>query len=261
MVSSWARDKGLGMAGQVGFIPAAIGARKVDLAHIGTRFEVTPPSLNLWKQWWRAVQMDQWVVFFFGAMLGMGLPAILYTSFIEPGSDIRGVAIAAELSAAMNSRGIAVFAYLVALMGAWVLFKTQLDIVEGMVRSITDILWTDSKQLHKLTNGDVRYVYYAILGIIVVWGVLALRLTQPIVLLQLGANMAGLVFVVSALQILHINTVLLPVELRPPLWRRVALILMAVFYGCFFYVWLMGGILPDPAKGFLFNIPKYFPGG
>ena len=134
MVSSWARDKGLGMAGQVGFIPAAIGARKVNLAQIGITFKVTPQSLTVWKQWWRVAQLDQWLVFFFGAMLGMGLPAILYTSFIEPGSDIRNVAIAAALSAAMASRGVAVFAYLVALMGAWVLFKTQVDIVEGMVR-------------------------------------------------------------------------------------------------------------------------------
>jgi hypothetical protein len=261
MVSSWARDKGLGMAGQVGFIPAVIGARKVSLAHIGIRFNVTPKSLGTWKQWWRVAQIDQWLIFCVGSILGMALPAILYTSFIEPGRDIRCVAIAAELANAMSTRGIAVFAYLVALIGAWVLFKTQLDIVEGMVRSITDILWTGSKRLHKLTGGDVRYVYYTILAVIVVWGVLALRLTQPIVLLQLGANIAGLVFVVSALQILHINTTLLPVELRPPVWRRLALILMAVFYGCFFYVWLMGGIFPDPDKGFLFNIPKYFSGG
>jgi hypothetical protein len=261
MVSSWARDKGLGMAGQVGFIPAAIGARKVNLAQIGIRFEVTPQSLTVWKQWWRVAQLDQWLVFFFGAMLGMGLPAILYTSFIEPGSDIRNVAIAAALSAAMASRGVAVFAYLVALMGAWVLFKTQLDIVEGMVRSITDILWTGSKRLHRLAGGDVRYVYYGILAAIVVWGMLALRLTQPIVLLQLGANMAGIVFIVSALQILYVNTTLLPVELRPPLWRRFSLVLMAVFYGCFVYIWLLGGILPDPAQGFLFNISAYFPGG
>lgn len=261
MVSSWARDKGLGMAGQVGFIPAAIGARKVNLAHVGIRFEVTPEAIRIWKQWWRVAQVDQWLVFFLGAILGMGLPAILYTSFIEPGRDIRTVAIAAELSAAMSNHGIAVFAYLVALMGAWVLFKTQLDIVEGMVRSVTDILWTGSRRLHKLAGGDVRYVYYGILVAIVAWGALALRLTQPIILLQLGANMAGLVFVISAIQILRVNTNLLPVELRPPLWRRIALILMAVFYGCFVYVWLMGGILPNPAKGFLFNIPKYFFGG
>jgi hypothetical protein len=161
----------------------------------------------------------------------------------------------------MASRGIAVFAYLVALIGAWVLFKTQLDILEGMVRAITDILWTGSRRLHKLVDGDVRYVYYSILAAVVIWGVLALRLAQPIILLQLGANLAGIVFVISSLQILYVNTTLLPIELRPPLWRRIALVVMAVFYGCFFYVWLMGGIIPDPAKGFLFNIPKYFFGG
>ncbi len=258
MVSSWARDKGLGMAGQVGFIPAAIGARKVNLNHIGARFEVTPQSLARWKQWWRVAQIDQWLVFALGAMLGMGLPAILYTSFIEPGRDIRSAAIAAELSAAMSTRGIAVFAYLVALIGAWVLFKTQLDIVEGMVRSMTDLLWTGSRRLHKLADGDVRYVYYGILAAVVVWGALALRLAQPIILLQLGANMAGIVFIVSSLHILYLNTHFLPKELQPSLWRQVALVLLAVFYGFFVYVWLMGGLVPDFDKGFLFNIPQYF---
>ena len=29
----------------------------------------------------------------------------------------------------------------VAFMAAWILLKTQLDIVEGMTRAITDILW------------------------------------------------------------------------------------------------------------------------
>ena len=28
----------------------------------------------------------------------------------------------------------------------------------------------------------------------------------------------------------------------------------------FVYLWLMGGIVPDPEKGFLFNIPKYLGG-
>jgi hypothetical protein len=73
---------------------------------------------------------------------------------------------------------------------------------------------------------------------VVVWGILALRLTQPIVLLQLGANMAGIVFIVSSLHLLHINTTLLPPELRPPLWRRAALVATAIFYGAFVTLWL-----------------------
>jgi hypothetical protein len=60
-----------------------------------------------------------------------------------------------------------------------------------------------------------------------------MRLAQPIVLLKLGANVAGAIFILASLQLLYINTRLLPLHVRPPLWRRVALVVMALFYGFF----------------------------
>jgi hypothetical protein len=251
-LSHWARDKGFGMGGVTGFIPAAVGGQKVHLAHGGAVFEPTPEALGRWRGWWRIAQVDQWGVFFIGALLGMALPALLYTSFLPPGRDIRGLAVAAELSQAVAVRGAAL-AMLVALMGAWVLFKTQLDILEGTTRAMTDILWTGSRRI-RAWRGDVRLVYYGVLAVVVVWGLVALRLTQPIVLLQLGANMAGVVFVILGLHTLRVNTTLLPPELRPPLHRRVGLVLLAAFYGFFVYLWLAGGLRPDPAKGFLFRL-------
>ena len=128
------------------------------------------------------------------------------------------------------------------MMAVWVLFKAQLDIVEGMVRSMTDILWTGSARVRAWRGGDVRVVYYTLLILIALWGIIALRLAQPIVLLQLGANMAGIVFVISSLHVLYVNTRLLPPELRPPMWRRVALVAMALFYGAFVTLWLNGFI-------------------
>ncbi|MEW6300001.1 MAG: Nramp family divalent metal transporter [Thermodesulfobacteriota bacterium] len=253
-LSNWARDKGFGMGHVVGFIPAAVGGQQVFLAPVGSIFRITPESLTRWREWWRIVQVDQWGVFFTGAFLGMGLPAILYTSFIQHGQDIRGLAVAVELANAMAARGGTLLGFLVALMGAWMLFKTQLDLLEGMVRAVTDILWTGSQRVRRWSDGDVRLVYYAVLGTVVVWGILALRLAQPIILLQLGANMAGVVFVVSALHTLYINTHFLPKEIQPPLWRRVALVCVALFYGFFVYLWLMGGPIPDPEKGFLFRL-------
>jgi len=65
--------------------------------------------------------------------------------------------------------------------------------------------------------------------------VIALGLAKPIVLLQISANIAGAIFVVASLHLLYINTRLLPPALRPPLWRRVALVAMCVFY-CLFVV-------------------------
>src|SRR3712207_4956192 len=82
-------------------------------------------------------------------------------------------------------------------------------------------------------GGDVRAVYYAVLAALVLWGVVALRLAQPIVLLQIGANVAGAVFVIAAPHLLWVNTRLLPPALRPPPWRRAALVLMALFYATF----------------------------
>jgi hypothetical protein len=139
-------------------------------------------------------------------------------------------------------------------MSVWVLFKTQLDILEGTTRSMTDMLWSGSRRIRKWRGGDVRLIYYTILVAAVIWGLIALRLTQPIVLLQLSANVAGLVMVISSIHILYVNTKLLPRELKPPMWRRASLIGMAVFYAFFVYLWLMGGLVPDRSKGFLFSL-------
>jgi hypothetical protein len=107
-----------------------------------------------------------------------------------------------------------------------------------MTRAITDILWTSNKRLREWRGGDVRIVYYSVLAAVVVWGVIALRLAQPIMLLQLGANMAAIVFIIASIHILYVNTTMLAKELRPPLWRRAALVAMAIFYGLFVTLWI-----------------------
>ena len=237
-LSNWARDKGYGMSSTVGYIPAAVGGRKVPLAHSGTTFEPTPAALERWKGWWRIIRVDQWGVYFAGALLGMLLPALLYVTFIPAGSDIRGLGIAAALAQAVGTTKGAIFGTFIAILGVWILFKAQLDLLEGSTRAVTDILWTGSKRIRAWRTGDVRMVYYSVLGVISLWGLIALRLTQPIVLLALSANMAGIVFIISSLHLLYVNTRLLPVELRPPLWRRCALVTLALFYGLFLTLWL-----------------------
>jgi hypothetical protein len=72
-----------------------------------------------------------------------------------------------------------------------------------------------------------------VIAVVVGWALVALRLAQPIVLLIIAANVAGAVFVISSLHLLYINTRLLPPHVRPPLWRRAALVGMAAFYGFF----------------------------
>jgi hypothetical protein len=232
MLGNWARDKGYGMAARGGYIPG-LGEKCVPLAHGGFTFTPDAGAMPRWRGWWRIVRVDQWGIFFVGAMLGMSLPALLYVTFLPPGTDIRGLGISAALAESMGARAGPLLAGYIAFLGVWLLFKTQLDLIEGMTRSLTEILWTGSERLRNWRGGDVRAVYYAVLAAIVVWGVIALGLAPPVVLLQLSANIAAAIFVLVSLHVLYLNTRLLPPALRPPLWRRIALVAMAAFYGFF----------------------------
>ena len=233
VLGNWARDKGYGMGQRAGYIPAAVGGKEVHLAHTGFTFTPDAEAMRRWRGWWRIVRADQWGVFFTGAVLGMALPALLYVTFLPRGTDIRGLGISAALAQSIGVAAGPLLAGAIAFLGAWTLFKTQLDVLEGMVRAITDMLWTGSRRVRAWRGGDVRAVYYAVLGVVVLWGIVALRLAQPIILLQLGANVAGVVFVIASVHLLYINTRLLPRELRPPPWRRIGLVVMALFYGFF----------------------------
>jgi hypothetical protein len=241
-LSNWARDKGYGMGERAGYIAAAIGGKKVNLAHSGFIFSRSEESMRRWRGWWRVVRADQWGVFFIGAILGMMLPAMIYVTFLPPGTDIRGLGISAALASSVGAAAGPLLGGVIAFLGAWILFKTQLDQLEGMVRALTDILWSGSRRLRAWKNADVRAVYYAVLVVVVVWGIIALRLVQPVALLLIGANVAGAVLVITSLHLLYINTRLLPVHVRPPMWRRVALVAMSLFYA-FFVTLSVGSLL------------------
>ena len=232
-LSNWARDKGYGMGSRVGHIAGAVGGEKSHLADTGFIFEPDAQNQRRWRGWWRIVRVDQWGIFFVGALLGMMLPALLYVTFVASGADIKGLAISAVLAQAIGAAAGPWLGVTVAMLGAWILFKTQLDCVEGMTRSVTDILWTGSARVRAWRGGDVRAVYYGVLAVVVVWGIIALKLAQPVMLLQIGANIASVVFVISSLHLLYLNTRVLPFALRPPLWRRCALVGMALFYAFF----------------------------
>lgn len=233
VLSNWARDRGYGMGERAGYISAAVGGTRVHLAHSGFMVGTDAESLRRWRGWWRIVRADQWGVFFTGAIVGMVLPGMLYVTFLPRGTDIQGLGISAALASSVSASAGAALGGAIAFLGAWTLFKTQLDQLEGMVRAITDMLWTGSRRVRRWRRGDVRAVYYTVLATVVLWGLIALRLAQPIVLLKLSANVAGVVFIVASLHLLYVNTRLLPAHVRPPMWRRLALVCVALFYGIF----------------------------
>ena len=85
-------------------------------------------------------------------------------TFLPRGADIQGLGISAALASSVGAQAGPLLGGAIAFLGAWILFKTQLDNFEGMVRAITDMLWTGSPRVRAWRGGDVRAVYYSVHG-------------------------------------------------------------------------------------------------
>ena len=231
-MTNWMRDKGFAMGATVGYIPSATGT-PVTLSPQGNVFIVTDRSLKRWNDWFRFLNVDQWAVFALGSIVGMMLVTVMSLEFVPPGTTMGGWAVADMQASAIAERHGRIFWYLTLMTGFWVLFKTQLGQSDGLVRTLTDMLWSGSARLRERSGVDVRRMYYTILAVFVVWGCIALNLAQPLTLVVIGANVAGLNFVFLSIHTLVVNRRVLPRELKPPLWREVMVALCALFFGGF----------------------------
>jgi hypothetical protein len=242
-VSSWVRDKGFGMAAVVGFTEAPVGDQTVRLTREGKLFAPTAEALRKWSGWLRLARVDQAAFWFGGAIAGMALTGALAAAFLPAGSEIRGLGVAAELPRALAISGVRWVWPLTLVAGFWILFSTQLALLDAISRLVTDLLWSGSRTVR--SRGSVGGVYYGTIGTMAAWGVCSLGAplagfaVEPIVLLQLGANWAGVNFVILSLQVLRVNRTLLPPEIRPSLWSQIALLLCAVFFLAMAGAWLL----------------------
>ena len=232
-VTNWVRDKGFGMGAKVGAIPSAIGGIEIRLSHVGKVFEASGENLARWREWLRYVHADQIWVWGLFCFLGMYLNVNLATFVIPHGTDLQGFAAGAYQAKYLSEQIWPGFWFLTLFNGFWILFKTQLGNTDILVRTVTDALWMSSTKLRDWKTGGIRKIYYGILAVFSVWGVVAIRSASPMKLFTILANVAGMVLVIAGVQIFIVNRRFLPRAVRPPLWREIALLACSAFYAFF----------------------------
>jgi hypothetical protein len=229
-ITNWVRDKGFGMGAKVGAIPSALGSKHVKLSHIGKTFPIDGENMRRWKLWWKYLQADQVWLWGSGCFVGMFLNVNLATSIMPQGTNISGIGAGAFQAQYMADHLWTGFWFLALLNGFWILFSTHIGNTDILVRTITDIIWIGSPRARKWRGGDIRKIYYGLLLGFTAWGMIAVNWGNAMSLFKVLANVAAVVLAVAGVQVFLVNTRLLPRALRPPIWRRTALILTSLFY-------------------------------
>jgi len=237
-ITNWYRDKGYGMGSLVGYIPAIVGGKVVKVSPVGKVPRPTAENLNTWKAWWKLLNIDQWWIFFLGAMLGMFLPGILYVGTLPRGGDLPSWGIAASPASGLV-KSLGNFGWFLALFfGFWILFSTAISNVDLVVRQASDMLWWSMDRLRVWVKEDIRRVYYPLLIIFFLWGVLFVNITLPLVIFAVSANVANFTMALSALLTIIVNRKFVPKEYRGSTFREVMLVLSILFFGFFFLMFL-----------------------
>jgi len=235
MLINYYRDKGYGMGHKVGFISGLIGGKHKEVLPSGLTFRESEANQKLWKRWFGYLLLDQWAVFFIGAIIGMMVPSILVgylastPGAASPDQANMPVYAAAELNRLFGSP----LFYLALFIGAMTLFKTQATILEMLIRNTTDATFGLSERFRKYLRGDPRRFYYPFAALLIIVISFIIHLALPTKLLVISANMANLAAIIYPFVLAYLNRQL-PRPARISWWGYIVLLLNVIFFGFFF---------------------------
>ena len=179
----------------------------------------------------RHIRRDQfiWAVVQF---IGMALPCMLTLEFI------RNATVEGNRVAAMTAEGMAdrtpdyrfLFWTLTLFCGFIILAPGQVSVNDQIARRWTDILWNTTKWARRFGGTKVKYLYYGILIIFCLWGLLALSLFDPLQILKISTVLQNVALGFSSLHALYITRALVPRELRPSLFMQLGVVVGGVFF-------------------------------
>ena len=101
---------------------------------------------------------------------------------------------------------------------------------DGFIRRWVDVFWTASSRLRKMDPANIRWVYFSVVVIYGIFGLIMLSVAPTLELLKLAANIFNYALGFSCFHTLVVNLTLLPKELRPGWFMRIGLGLAGLFF-------------------------------
>ncbi len=233
--SFYVRDKGYGMGAYAGRITSVItgggAAQKIKLT--GTTFPVTPENVSRFRAWWKVINIEHALIFWgLGLFTMLTLTMLAYVTTFGSADNAEGMQFLFNEAAAIGLRTLPVFGVLFLIVTGIMLTATQLTVLDSTSRIMTE-------NVLLLHGGDrafnVSRLYYGILWLQILFGiaVFSLGFTQPRELITLGAIINAFTMFSYTGILLYLNNRLLAKELRPSLWRNLALVFTFCFFGIF----------------------------
>ena len=241
--SIYIREKGYGMGKYAqkiaGLFQRAKQEQKVKLT--GEEFKIDRESIGRFHAWWKLINMEHAIVFWFLGSLAMSLFMLLaYTTTFGVKSNAVGIQFVINEGVVIGSAPTPVVGIIFLLVVTVMLFQTQLGILDSTSRIMSENFAL--KKLGENLNGSINLskIYFIFLWAQIIFGItlFLFNITDPKLLLVLGAvlNAAGMFVHVGLVN--WMNHRVLAKPFQAVWWRKVIIAGVFVFFGFFSFLTL-----------------------
>jgi hypothetical protein len=229
------RDKNLGMGALIPDIVNPLRGQTEKVPSTGFLFPETEENISRFRQWMSHFRKEQILIFWFLNSLTILLFIFGSLAVLHPEGEIpKGMAIATT-QAKILSRTMGAFGEELFLLVAFAtLFSTQLALIDGVARTLSDLLYV---HFPAAQNRSLSWWYTVLAGgWILVGCALALFEIPPFLQLLFNACLGGVAMAIYVPLTLYINKRFLPPSARPDLISTLFMLAASALY-IFFAVW------------------------
>jgi hypothetical protein len=231
--SFYIKEKGFGMGKYAGRITSLLTGKSEKLSLTGAKFVLDSRQISRFRKWWRLINIEHGIVFWF-----MGTATIVLLAFLSYvtvfGSGAAGdISFIFKEALVIGEKTFPVLGRAFLIIAGLMLFSTQLGVMDTTSRILTENLTLASPKIFPAIS--IRRNFYIFLWLQIFLGiaVLAGGFTQPLALLTLSAVLNAVAMFVHIGLVLFLNLHSLEGPIRPSWFRVLAMVAAFVFFGYF----------------------------
>ncbi len=232
--SYYVKEKGYGMGKFAGRITSVITGKKEAVTLEGTTFEPTSNNLANFREWWKRINIEHFLVFWTtGALTMIILSLLAYTTVYGRNDIVTGINFVVKEGQVLGMQLMPFVGTLFMLVAAVMLFGTQFSVFGSTARIMSENLVLLSSVKFKIENLSMYFYFFLWLQIIAGIIIFSLGFTEPLTLVVTGAVLNAITMFIYTGMLLYVNITGLIKEVRPSWVRVTALSAAFLFYGGF----------------------------
>lgn len=241
--SIYIKEKGYGMGAHAqkisGFFRRINKQEEIRLS--GHDFEPHPANIALFKQWWREINLEHFLVFWLIGILSISFLMVLaFSASFGLAGNAQGINFVINEGLIIGYKILPAVGALFLLVVGVLLFQTQLGIFDSTSRVVAENIAL-IKIGHKGGVINLSKLYFACVWLLVAFGIILflLGVSEPRSLIVLGAVLNAISMFIHIALVNLMNFKVLPKECQPSLFRRLVIVAAFLIFGAFtlFTLW------------------------